>query len=173
MRRRACDGRRWHRRRGDLPAPGDEQRSRCRAGRAQAWGLRRVGRFTVPDWGQPVIHHAHLHTCQPTHSAFQWSHRREGPDPAAVDGKDADAVGAPHDLRRRRYPHAFEETPKKALLKTGVGGLGPGSMGSTRGDRGVASSVSRFGEGPERFRNRSAQLIAEEVQLRAGLPPAG
>ena len=48
-----------------------------------------------------------------------------------------------------------------------------GSMGSTRGDRGVASSVSRFGEGPERFRNRSAQLIAEEVQLRAGLPPAG
>ena len=49
-------------------APGDEQRSRCRAGRAQAWGLRRVGRFTVPDWGQPVIHHAHLHTCQPTHS---------------------------------------------------------------------------------------------------------
>ena len=75
--------------------------------------------------------------------AFQWSHRREGPDPTAVDGKDADAVGAPHDLRRRRYPHAFEGYSKKALLKTGVGGLGPGSMGSTRGDRGVASSVSR------------------------------
>ena len=37
----------------------------------------------------------------------------------------------------------LKDTPKKALLKTGVGGLGPGSMGSTRGDRGVASSVSR------------------------------
>ena len=39
-----------------------------------------------------------LHTCHPTHSAFQWSTAANVPDPAVVHREHPHAVGPPHDV---------------------------------------------------------------------------